>query len=428
MERTFKLRTAVFALCLLGLASCSEDYTFTPPKISGVAFDPSKPVTVEAIMPDSGVYLTQFVIKGSNFGMDKSKLTVLFGGRKAALVGTNGTEIYGITPKQDNGFNDISVSVDDGTPGVMQGKFKYTKKEQVNFLTGGGGFKDGTLAESRFQYMHGVGVVAGNNLIVSDGRTNKRVRLIAPDEDKVTTILTNIWSGKPAVTKDRKTLYLCAKDAPHAVYEFKQESGWVPKRLTKGISEFTGEIYAMALDDSEEWLYMRDGKGVFGRMNIADPSKVEILNENCGDARTSQTSYMIWDSFDKRFFISVQGIGGIYVVSHDGKTVEQYTGFNGLSTADGPLKEAKFKQPVGMAQDLDGNLYVVDSGDFVIRKVDRQTGMVSTVAGRVQASGSIDGDPLDARFNYPYDIACDDEGNFYIVEGWGCKVRKYAIE
>lgn len=428
MKRTFKLRTAVFALCLLGLASCSEDYTFTPPKISGVAFDPSKPVTVTQILPDSGVYLTQFVIKGSNFGMDKSKLSVLFGGRKAAIVSTNGTEIYGITPKQDNGFNDISVSVEEGTPAVLESKFKYTKKEQVNFLTGGGGYVDGTLAESRFSYMRGIGVVAGNNLIVSDPRDNQRVRLVSPEEDKVTTLLTNVDCAKPAITKDRKTLYLCTRTTPHALYEFKQENGWVPKRLSKGLTDFTGEIWSMALDDTEEWLYVRDGKGVFGRVSVSDPNNVEIINEECGAAQTNQTSYLIWDPFDKRFFLSVQGSGGIYTVSQDGKKVEQYAGFNGLATLDGPRQEAKFMNPVGMTQDLEGNLFVIDSGQHILRKIDRATGMVSVVVGRAGSAGDEDGDPLDARLNWPYDVACDDEGNLYIAEGWGNKIKKYAIE
>lgn len=412
----------------MGMVSCSGDYTFTPPKIQGTAYDPAKAVTVDKIIPDSGVYLTQFVIKGSNFGMDKDKITVLFGGKKATIVNTNGTEIYGITPKQDDGFNKVTVAVGDGTPSEMPSTFKYTKKEQVNFLTGGGGYVDGTLAESRFSYMRGIGVVAGNNLIVSDPRDNQRIRLVAPEEDKVTTLLTNVYCAKPAVTKDRKTLYVCTLTSPHTLYEFKQENGWVPKRLAKSLSEFTGEIHSMALDDSEEWLYVRDGKGVFGRINIANPSTIEILNENCGAAQTSQTSYLIWDPFDKRFFLSVQGLGGIYTVSNDGQTVEQYAGFNGLATLDGPRQDAKFANPVGMAQDLDGNLYVIDSGQHCLRKIDRTTGMVSVVVGIPGSAGNEDGNPLESRLNWPYDVACDDEGNFYIVEGWGNKIKKYAIE
>ena len=429
MRKPLNLHSAFLALCLLGTASCSEDYTFTPPKIAGVDFDPSKAVKVDKILPDSGVYLTQFVIKGSNFGTDKSKITVLFNGtRKATVVNTNGTEIYGITPKQDDGLNTVAVSYDGGEPALMDGAFKYTKKEQVNVLTGGGqGYVDGTLAESKFGYMHGVGVLAGNNIVVADGRNNNRVRLISPDEDKVTTLLTNTWCAKPAVTKDRKTFYMCTKASPHAVYEFKQENGWVPKRLTKNIAGFSGEIYSMALDDTEEWLYVRDGKRVFGRMNIADPSIVEILNEECGEG-SSETSYLIWNPFDKQFYLSVQSMGGIYTVSNDGKTVEQYAGFNGLATLDGPRLEAQFVNPVGMAQDLDGNLYVIDSGQHILRKIDRITGMVSVVVGRAGTAGDTDGDPLDARLNWPYDVACDDEGNFYIAEGWGDKVKKYAIE
>ena len=43
-----------------------------------------------------------------------------------------------------------------------------------------------------------------------------------------------------------------------------------------------GDIYACAMDDEEKFLYFRDHKGRFGRMEIANPDNVEILNENCG--------------------------------------------------------------------------------------------------------------------------------------------------
>ena len=56
--------------------------------------------------------------------------------------------------------------------------------------------------------------------------------------------------------------------------------------------------------------------------------------------------------------------------------------------------------------------------------------MVTTVAGIYTKSDSnrVEGLPLETTFNFPYDISVDDEGNFYIVEGWGSDVRKFAIE
>ena len=67
---------ALLGLIPLGFVACSEDYKFEPAPIPGVAFDPSKPVEVAGIFPDSGGYLTPFIIKGSNFGTDTAKIKV----------------------------------------------------------------------------------------------------------------------------------------------------------------------------------------------------------------------------------------------------------------------------------------------------------------------------------------------------------------
>ena len=78
----------------IGLVSCSDDYRYEAPKIKGEAFNRSLPVVVSQILPDSGGYLTQFVINGSNFGTDPSKIEVVFNGnRKATVVSSNGTRM-----------------------------------------------------------------------------------------------------------------------------------------------------------------------------------------------------------------------------------------------------------------------------------------------------------------------------------------------
>lgn len=107
-----------------------------------------------------------------------------------------------------------------------------------------------------------------------------------------------------------------------------------------------------------------------------------------------------------------------------------YAGFNGVGSQDGPKMSASFKNPTGMAFDVDGNMYLIDSMGFTVRKIGHNDGMVTTVAGIFNKSDNnkVEGLPLEVTFNYPYDISIDDEGNFYIIEGWGRDVRKFAIE
>lgn len=426
-----------------GLVSCSDDFHYESPKISGAAFDPSLPVTVSEILPDSGGYLTQFVIKGSNFGTDPSKIDVIFNGnRKATVVSSNGTTLYGICPKQENGNNQITVRVDSvGEPAACPNTFKYTKVERVSVLagkTGYGGYADGSPIDARFEYMYGVGVVTGNNVIVMEGRNN-RVRMISEKDNKVLTLLVGGPNfGHPAVSKDRTRLFAIQIQQPHAVYSFDQVNNWSAKRLATSLQYkdkdgkmqvVDGEIYACALDDEGKWLYFRDHKARFGRMEIAKPENVEILNDKCGDI-DKNVSYLAWSPVDKCFYMSLQNKHGIYKISHDGKTVEMYAGFNGVGSQDGPKMSASFKNPTGMAFDVDGNMYLIDSMGFTVRKIGHNDGMVTTVAGIFNKSDNnkVEGLPLEVTFNYPYDISIDDEGNFYIIEGWGRDVRRFAIE
>ena len=427
----------------IGLVSCSDDYHYETPKISGPAFDPSLPVTVSEILPDSGGYLTQFVIKGSNFGTDPSKIDVIFNGnRKATVVSSNGTTLYGICPKQENGNNLVTVRVDSvGEPASCPNTFKYTKVERVSVLagkSGTGGYVDGSPIDARFNYMYGVGVVAGNNIVVMEGRNN-RVRMISETDNKVVTLLTGGPNfGHPAVSQDRKRLFAIQINQPHAVYSFDQINNWSPKRLAtslqykdaSGNSQVVdGDIYSCALDDEGKYLYFRDHKARMGRMEIANPDNVEILNDKCGNV-DKNISYLVWSKVDKCFYLSLQNAQGIYKVSKDGKNVEMYAGFNGVGSQDGPKLSAAFKNPAGLAFDVDGNMYITDSMGFTIRKIGHEDGMVTTVAGSYTKTNNnkVEGLPLETTFNYPYDIDVDDDGNFYIVEGWGCDVRKFAIE
>ena len=69
----------LIAMWLL-LFACKDD------EVGGKPFDPSLPVTINSIVPDSGGIATPIVIKGHNFGTDKSKVQVFFDDREAVVV------------------------------------------------------------------------------------------------------------------------------------------------------------------------------------------------------------------------------------------------------------------------------------------------------------------------------------------------------
>jgi sugar lactone lactonase YvrE len=94
----------------------------------------------------------------------------------------------------------------------------------------------------------------------------------------------------------------------------------------------------------------------------------------------------------------------------------------------GPATAALLNLPVSLALDGGGNLYIVDSENGLVRRVDSSTGLISTAAGMVWATDfSGDGGPATAAsLNYAYGVAVDSGGNIYIGDTQNNRVRKVA--
>lgn len=93
--------------------------------------------------------------------------------------------------------------------------------------------------------------------------------------------------------------------------------------------------------------------------------------------------------------------------------------------ADGNGSEARFNSPYGMALDPEGNIIVADAGNSAIRKV-TPTGEVTTIAGGTH--GFADGDASVAMFRNPVDVAVDAEGNIFIADQGNRRIRKIDLE
>lgn len=93
---------------------------------------------------------------------------------------------------------------------------------------------------------------------------------------------------------------------------------------------------------------------------------------------------------------------------------------------NGKLAESKFNGSFGICIDKDGNLYIADSGNNCIRKINTD-GVVSTFAGTGKA-GNLDADRLSATFNSPTGICTDNNGNFYVADFLNHTIRKIDDE
>jgi len=101
------------------------------------------------------------------------------------------------------------------------------------------------------------------------------------------------------------------------------------------------------------------------------------------------------------------------------------TGSKGFSGDGGPATSARLRYPFSVYVDSAGNIYIVDTYNYRIRKVDAQTQIITTVVGDGSAKFQGDGGlAIDASIMKSYDVAVDKEGNLYIADSHSHCIRK----
>lgn len=97
------------------------------------------------------------------------------------------------------------------------------------------------------------------------------------------------------------------------------------------------------------------------------------------------------------------------------------TGSPGYSGDNGSCLRAELKRPTDVKVDLKGNVYILDRGNYVVRRIDID-GTINTIAGTGYSGTSGDGGPaIAANLNYPTEIELDPQGNLYILENAGIR-------
>ena len=91
----------------------------------------------------------------------------------------------------------------------------------------------------------------------------------------------------------------------------------------------------------------------------------------------------------------------------------------------GPCGEAGLYLPLDVAFDSQNNLYICDSGSNRIRRVDHETGIITTVVGTGQHGFNGDGPALEINLTWPAAIAFDPDDVLYIADTQAHRIRRY---
>ncbi|MBC8750496.1 MULTISPECIES: NHL domain-containing protein [Paraburkholderia] len=104
-------------------------------------------------------------------------------------------------------------------------------------------------------------------------------------------------------------------------------------------------------------------------------------------------------------------------------------GQEGYSGDGGPATNASLDYPSGVVVDRAGNVFVADPYIGVVRRVDRKTGIITSVAGPgVGSANRGDGGPATQAALFPTDVALNREGDLYIADSAVARIRRVDHE
>jgi sugar lactone lactonase YvrE len=184
---------------------------------------------------------------------------------------------------------------------------------------------------------------------------------------------------------------------------------------------------------------------VFGKAGVPGTTDGAYGNARFGKFGQPWAGGMVIDASTNTMYLTDsanQTVRAIDLASGNVTTIAGQAGVAGW--ADGVGTAAKFNKPNGLALDGKGSLYVVESNNIDIRKIDIATKNVVTVAGKAPNDpthvcenispvqppecGWVDApNGLDARFRFPFGVALDGAGGMFLVDSHNDVIRRFDM-
>jgi uncharacterized protein (TIGR03437 family) len=161
------------------------------------------------------------------------------------------------------------------------------------------------------------------------------------------------------------------------------------------------------------------GSSICGTVRKVDQSGVLTTFAGNGSPSFLQTPWALAIDNSGNLYASDDGIGTrVYKVTPGGAiTIIAGKGTSGFSGDGGPATSAQLFEARGVAVDSAGNVYIADTGNGRVRKVD-PSGIITTVAGGGKTN-PVDGGPPTGVLIGAVDVAVDSSNNLYIASGGG---------
>ena len=353
-------------------------------------------------------------------------------------------------------FGGISgmVADDDGTLYVAEGGNRTIRKVsptgEVTTLAGSAGEEgdaDGLGAAARFGRPWGIALDSTGNIFVSDAG-NHTLRKITP-AGMVSTVAgkSGFAGGLDGTGEEARFIELSAlvSDTANNIYGTDSVDGTIRKITPAGVvTTFVGVGRDNAIEsidgpDSAAQLAPITGLAFAsnGDIYIADyfhsvirkfPADEKMIYTYAGgmDIRGDTDGPALEARFSAPFGVAVDDDGVVYVADTGNNKIRRISPDGMVSTLndiltgqfdirDGIGGAPAFHNPMDLAVDHDGTLYVCDTGHHFIRKIS-PTGVVSLFAGKPHQFGERDGLGSEARFYNPDRIVLDGLGNVYVLD------------
>ena len=157
------------------------------------------------------------------------------------------------------------------------------------------------------------------------------------------------------------------------------------------------------------------GNGTYGFSGDNGPANKAALTIPYGLASDGQGNLYVAD-FSNRRVRKIDSRGIITTVAG--------TGTRGYSGDGGPATRAELHSPSDVEVDEEGNLYIADYGNSVVRMVDTQ-GIITTIVGDGFRGFRGDGGPaVEARLDFPFRVALDTAGNLLVLDTGNNRLRR----